>query len=566
MKRTKNFFIALLGFCLMGSTFVNAEVTDDGYVYQEYGGVFIVTGYNGKGTELVFPTINGEKVDVFFETPNLVQNSSSVEEVDLTNVRRVYKNAFITTSSPFGGEGGFLKLKKVKIGVDNFFEEGAFSVSTVTDLSFSSDVEEVTSSMVAPFKATVTNVDLTNVNSIGASAFAGCTNLTSIELKEVSTIGASAFAGSALKYIISNSVKTINKNAFSGCSSLAFASFEELTSLGDGAFRESGLSSFDVPSGLTALPANCFYSCKSLSQITLSNIQEIGNYAFYFCEKLTDVSFNNVAKIGDYAFQHSGMEGTLEFYPTLISLGTDAFGSTDLTGANFTSNPSGVNRAFGGSDVLTLNIGDVAELDLSNQNTYDKVVYTRTITPSSGGNRSYAGMMLPFTPDENDDYVYYRVNEVSSSEVSFVETTPTANTPYLFENLSASSPVEIVATGDVVVGGSDATIITDGYATGVYEEKTVDSYGKFYSIKGGAMTKYTDQLTVKPYRVYWDFSTVSSANFMLRTSRGGETAIDFMEIDNEQNLEQNYYDLTGRKVLNPVKGNIYIVKGKKVVF
>ena len=43
------------------------------------------------------------------------------------------------------------------------------------------------------------------------------------------------------------------------------------------------------------------------------------------------------------------------------------------------------------------------------------------------------------------------------------------------------------------------------------------------------------------------------------------TGIKFYEFDNEQTSDY-IYDLHGRRVMEPQKGSIYIVNGKKIVF
>ena len=581
MKRTKNFFIALLGFCLMGSAFVNAEETilstPDGYLYQEHNGVFVVIGYAGGETILTFPTINGEKVDVFFDSPSDVQNSSSVVEVDLTNVRLIYTGAFIVKNSPFGGKSGFLKLQKVKIGVDNSFDEDAFSVSTVTDLSFSSDVEEVTSSMVAPFKATVTNVDLTGVNSIGASAFAGCTNLTSIEFKEVSTIGASAFANcTKLTSIELKEVSTIGNYAFSGCSSLTSKKPLDLSSveeIGEAAFKGTSYLAVSYSDYMQSFPKEVFAGCNNLSDVYFNaNVSEICEKAFYGCAHLEDFDFGGIQIIGNQAFATSKLKSTLSFGYELKSVGNEAFSQTNIASTvTFLSSPTIGTAAFPNKE-LVLRIDDATAFKYYSSATFDRVEYTRS-APTN-----YAAIALPFDFEKGGNTYYELTSFDLEGGMHFTEVeTPVANTPYLYQG----DDEEIVSSGTYSPSEDDrldvavSTAVEDWEAVCVYKDHSkqsgapiVDGYYK-WAVQGGSLKYFNGQMYMKPYRAYWRTSSShvsQNARVFVHTRDGNVTSINMAEIDGWENMVPVYYDLTGRMVNNPVKGNIYIVNGKKVVF
>ncbi len=83
---------------------------------------------------------------------------------------------------------------------------------------------------------------------------------------------------------------TINEYAFSGCS----------------------MKSFWAPNNYTVIKAGTFSNCDKLDNLTIKNVEEIGDSAFAGCTKLgTKDIFNEdnkskVAKIGKYAFQQTG--------------------------------------------------------------------------------------------------------------------------------------------------------------------------------------------------------------------------------------------------------------------
>ena len=144
---------------------------------------------------------------------------------------------------------------------------GAMADYSSTDVkpwsSFSNEIEsleinkDVTSIGNNAFTActalkSVTYETGSTLESIGASAFAGCSSLTSINIPAgVTSIGASAFADcenlGSVTYAAGTQLKTIGENAFAACSSLA---------------------SIIIPVGVTSIGKNAFDGCTSLTSVT----------------------------------------------------------------------------------------------------------------------------------------------------------------------------------------------------------------------------------------------------------------------------------------------------------
>jgi hypothetical protein len=100
------------------------------------------------------------------------------------------------------------------------------------------------------------------VTSIGAEAFALCTNLTSIN--------------------IPSGVTHIADLAFGGCISLTSITLPAtVTSIGPGAFTGSGLKTITIPASVTNIGAMAFGNCSSLKTITIpKSVISIGREAF----------------------------------------------------------------------------------------------------------------------------------------------------------------------------------------------------------------------------------------------------------------------------------------------
>ena len=117
-------------------------------------------------------------------------------------------------------------------------------------------------------------------------AFGGCSGLTSLNLP----------AG----------ITKIGSYAFEGCSGLTSLNLPAgITSIGDKAFRGcSGLTSLNLPAGITSIDNDAFNGCSGLTSLNLpAGITSIGNDAFNGCSGLTSLNLPaGITKIGYGAF------------------------------------------------------------------------------------------------------------------------------------------------------------------------------------------------------------------------------------------------------------------------
>ncbi|MBQ9533632.1 MAG: hypothetical protein IJR71_06735, partial [Prevotella sp.] len=105
---------------------------------------------------------------------------------------------------------------------------------------------------------------------------------------------------------------------------------------------------------------------------------------------------------------------------------------------------------------------------------------------------------------------------------------------------------------------------------GVYEETVItDGLDKiyFWAAADGAFSNATSKLTVPPTRAYLQLTSApAAAGARLMVSFDGEaTGIATISRDGQTDI-QTVYDLQGRRVNSPVRGGLYIVGGKKIVF
>ena len=117
---------------------------------------------------------------------------------------------------------------------------------------------------------------------INENAFNGCNRLTKIICQNVTTIGASAFANcSQLQSIKFPSVSTVSNDAFNLCVKLENVELPNVTFLNYGAFSHCyRLEKIYLPS-LVTLKRDVFNACVTLSQVDFPNAEttDIGTFA-----------------------------------------------------------------------------------------------------------------------------------------------------------------------------------------------------------------------------------------------------------------------------------------------
>ncbi len=251
-------------------------------------------------------------------------NDSSLETINLDNVKTIGKYAFSTTSlkevtissNAECAEGAFYnsKLGKVTIGENANLGFGAFQNCLslievvmpenggvhIGKTCFANDVllsiinltktdEEIEDEAFYGCTSLKT-AELTNVKRIGKYAFADCEVLSYLRMPIIEEIGEGAFtqylttggAPQIMELILPETLKKMDKGAFAGC---------------------LGLSEVVIPSSLNEVAAFSFAGCTNLKLVTLnSSVTQIGERAFMGCENLKEINLDNIETIGDYSF------------------------------------------------------------------------------------------------------------------------------------------------------------------------------------------------------------------------------------------------------------------------
>ena len=133
-----------------------------------------------------------------------------------------------------------------------------------------------------------------------------------------------------VKYTLTDPT-SIGSYAFYKCSGLTSIDIPSgVTSISDSAFREcSGLTSISISSGVTSIGDNAFYNCIDFTSCTIgSGVTSIGASAFIYCSNLKTIISRATMRpaIKSTTFQSVGTDGTL--YVPIGSSGYDVWMGT----------------------------------------------------------------------------------------------------------------------------------------------------------------------------------------------------------------------------------------------
>ena len=186
------------------------------------------------------------------------------------------------------------------------------------------------------------------ITSIGGTSFQFCSNLLSVNVGGASlqSIAGEAFGGSMwdrcrglTNLVIHNTSKltSIGGSAFKNCGNLKTPlTFPSLVTLGAEAFKHDvKLPSIEFGDSLTSIPSYALQFCDSLQNVTVggASLQSIAGEAFGGsmwdrCRGLTNLVIHNTSKltsIGGSAFKNCGNLKTPLTFPSLVTLGAEAF-------------------------------------------------------------------------------------------------------------------------------------------------------------------------------------------------------------------------------------------------
>lgn len=173
---------------------------------------------------------------------------------------------------------------------------------------------------------------------IAQNAFKNNTRIKSVSIADsVETIGRSAFSGcTALERVTlpeNEKFQMINAYAFYRCGRLLEIEIPySITEIGEGSFEScSEINKITIPNTVTIINNDAFCRCTKLKNITLSeNLIKIGESAFNLCKELVEIELpDSVIRIEDWAFAGCLKLSKVKLSKKLEWLGAAAFGNCD---------------------------------------------------------------------------------------------------------------------------------------------------------------------------------------------------------------------------------------------
>ena len=227
---------------------------------------------------------------------------------------------------------------------------------------------------------------------------------------------------------------------------------------------------------------------------------------------------------------------------------------------------------------LSLEDANATDFVSANENTFLTARYERAALADG----AYGTITLPFVPTTGiEKYDFFEFVEGDNTSLTFSQVSQLkANTPYLYklkDGVTATTEKDVFATDKETIIAYMAPYTPDGTwkAVGTYTNDAVitknypDNYYYYYSASKKKFLRVTEKLNYRPYRAFFVKTSIANegnieqaATLSLRFKDGSTQVIAPSQVEGWE--ETIYYDLMGRRVMNPTNG-IYIVNGKKVI-
>lgn len=462
------------------------------------------------------------------------------------------------------------------------------------------------------------------MESIGQSALNQCSSLTSIEIPEgVTTLGDAVFwyCNSLTTMSLPASLTSIKNETIEYCPALTTitvavgsTTFESedgvLFNKGKTTLikypEHKGGTSYTVPSSVTTIDYRAFEKCTNLTSITLSeNLEATGIYAFYNCTGLTSINIPaSLRTIGNGSFWDCTNLTTVCFAEgsALETIGRYAFDTTGLTSISIpdgvTSIGNGAFSSCSGLRSVTLYAPSCALGGEEDEYSHNK--HTSAFNGTHSSLKIYvfneyvntyktadfwstyaskiAAITIPARESSSGEYWTTYYNNFSNALAP--EGTQVFKVALSGSHLTLTEiPDRIITKGEGVVLKTTSGSILPEYSTSAsatsYSDKDLDGTMTSITNPGDAFVlnykiatgvgfyKLSAGGTIGANKAYLTYSGLLGAREFFAFEEE-TTGIDSTVVNSEQRIDNNVYDLQGRRVEQPTRG-LYIVNGKKVV-
>ena len=466
----------------------------------------------------------------------------------------------------------------------------------------------------------LTSVTIGNgVTSIGDDAFSGCTGLKEVRISDLvawCNIEFEDYDSNPLYYahnlclngesvttlVVPTCVTSIGNYAFYGCSNFSNVTIPtSVTSIGNGAFRDcSKLANITLPAAVTSIGSDAFRGCTNLktvynfSNIKLSKSSKSNGYVAYYASTLFNAPGGSIE--GDYVFTTIDGIPALSYYigsATSLTLPANYQGGTYTIAAETFKSNTKITSITIPASVTT--IGSKAFESCTSLQTITLQGHTTTIeeyafnkcsnltavhTPSLEAwcsiefanpysnplfyakklyvnNEPLTTFVVPHTITEIKNNTFYNCTTLETADLPRGLTTIGEAAFRGCSNLTtATIPNTVVTIGKYAYYDCTGLTSLTSYLPGEsLSALSVDSY-TFLNVN---KKKCTLTVPIGSRSTYASSSGWKDFKTIVETE---DTAIENITTSPAR---QHIFDLKGNPVTTPVKGNIYIINGRKVV-
>ena len=331
--------------------------------------------------------------------------------------------------------------------------------------------------------------------------------------------------------------------AFDGCKTLKTVDIPgTVKSIGYRTFYNTSATSVTLHEGLEYIDNQAF-SGGNFTSITIpASVKIIEPYAFSYCKSLSSVTFNSLPILGGGEGSRWGKD---ESFKNCNSLSTKILDLTDS------------DKPYIGTS-LNYYPGDFTEAR-----------YHRTLVNDG----TWGTIVLPFKPASTKGLKFYALQSMATGgeeggSLTFMKVdAPDAGVPYLFRNEGESADFTLTAETPSSIVLNTEEIGTDFKMKGSFQQKQLNGAenGNLYYLSGNQFYHANGKINIAPFRAYIEGSSTSNVkSFVLVVSDNGEdiTAIPGILTDGSIDETEAIYDLNGRRLTTPVKGQVNVIRTK----
>ena len=421
-----------------------------------------------------------------------------------------------------------------------------------------------------------------SVTEIGEGAFENCRELNSLFLpsnlkrienrtfnacgfsggltipNSVTEIGEKAFyncTGFNGTLTLSNKLETIGESAFYGCSGFtgSLTLPNSVTTIGNAAFRACGsFTNLELSNTLSVIPVQAFMHCRSLSGelVIPASVTEIGNNAFTDCQNLNAVT------------------GQVTLPKSLQKIGYYVFGNTNnIKTVNFQSLPEGIS-GFLGQKKKAVSLSDESYISDKASGTVNEISYTRQMS------NNWGTLVLPYslTLTGEESYRLYAIDKIDGNELvlSRIEGTVAAGTPCVVKRNGTEAELTFGTNQAALKMAIDGKPVGGMKFRGTYWTEDVNSgyvisKNSFWNVEELKNSSSVKGVKVRPFRAWLDGTSANAPAQLSMRIDDNTTGINAAEVlDDLNDAEAEYYDLSGKRLDEPQKGvNIVRMKSGK---